>query len=468
MARPEPRGWHVRDADADADLDRLPPQDLEAEQAALGAVLMGGDAVKDVRAARLAPADCYRDAHRDILAAAYAVADTGEAVDVVSVATELRKVEQLAAVGDWDYLTRLVTSTPYAANARQYAAAVRACAVKRRAADAARLAATAIYDPLRTPAEAAELLRQAADAAAAEVTPAADTATTAAAYDAWATGTATVGYCLSTPWPSLNDALGGGLMRPDLYVVAAGSGVGKTALGCSLDYWVADHGEPVGVVSLEQTAGNLFARYVALGSDVPVTVLVRHGIPDAPCYRAQAVAAADRLRDQGRLHVVDKRACSGDLDDVCAHLRHLRETHGCKLLRVENFNNLTAAGHDSTAAMYDAIATRLDRLAADLNCPIVVLAQLGDRGDAAGKVSWSQQLQRLACLVVHLKRGDGETDGELLIRKLRDGDPRQSSVSLSGCPTTYRWTEAGCGQAPDVTSEAAPGEYDDDPFTEER
>ena len=111
--------------------DRLPPQDLEAEQATLGAMLMEAGAVS--RAMSIVEEDdFYREAHRRIFSAMRAVEEAGDPVDVVTVGAELRRREQLAVVGGGEYLTRLIGEVPTTAHVIRYATIVHEKAILRR------------------------------------------------------------------------------------------------------------------------------------------------------------------------------------------------------------------------------------------------------------------------------------------------------------------------------------------------
>ena len=100
--------------------DRLPPQDLEAEQATLGAMMIEAGAL--TRALNIvAESDFYREAHRCIFAAMKVLHEAGQPVDCITVGSELRKREQLAQVGGGEYLTRLIEKVPTTAHVIRYA-----------------------------------------------------------------------------------------------------------------------------------------------------------------------------------------------------------------------------------------------------------------------------------------------------------------------------------------------------------
>ena len=115
--------------------DRTPPQDMEAEQCVLGAMLMSKDAIADV-VETIRGTDFYRPAHEQIYNAITDLYGRGEPADAVTVADELGKRGELLRLGGAPYLHTLLASVPIAANAGWYAEIVREKAVLRRLVDA--------------------------------------------------------------------------------------------------------------------------------------------------------------------------------------------------------------------------------------------------------------------------------------------------------------------------------------------
>ncbi len=115
--------------------DRTPPQDMEAEQCVLGAMLMSKDAIADVVEV-LRGSDFYRPAHEQVYNAITELYGRGEPADAVTVSDELGKRGELVRVGGAPYLHTLLASVPIAANAGWYAEIVREKAILRRLVDA--------------------------------------------------------------------------------------------------------------------------------------------------------------------------------------------------------------------------------------------------------------------------------------------------------------------------------------------
>ncbi|MGY1988944.1 replicative DNA helicase [Mycolicibacterium fortuitum] len=117
------------------DFGRQPPQDMAAEQAVLGGMLLSKDAIADVLE-RLRPGDFYRPAHQNIYDAVLDLYGRGEPADAVTVAAELDRRSLLRRIGGAPYLHTLISTVPTAANAGFYAGIVAEKALLRRLVEA--------------------------------------------------------------------------------------------------------------------------------------------------------------------------------------------------------------------------------------------------------------------------------------------------------------------------------------------
>ncbi len=115
--------------------DRLPPQDLAAEQAVLGAMLLSKDAIADVLEV-LHGRDFYKPSHETIYDAVVDLFGRGEPVDMLTVNDELQRRGELARVGGTPYVVGLAQNVPVTSNAGYYATIVHDKAVLRRLVDA--------------------------------------------------------------------------------------------------------------------------------------------------------------------------------------------------------------------------------------------------------------------------------------------------------------------------------------------
>jgi replicative DNA helicase len=112
------------------ELEKVPPQNLEAEVAVIGAILQENEAIH--RAIEtLRKDDFYREAHRKIYEACLVLFERNESIDLITLSNELQKRRELEEVGGASYLTYLVDSVPTAANIGHHAKIIRDKAILR-------------------------------------------------------------------------------------------------------------------------------------------------------------------------------------------------------------------------------------------------------------------------------------------------------------------------------------------------
>ena len=121
----------MRSVETGAEAARVPPHDLDAERAVIGAMLVSETAVAAV-AERLAAEDFYSEVHRIIYGAMMRLYSRGEPIDQLTLTNELRSVNEFERIGGRPYVFQIVESVPTAANAARYADIVRGKALLRR------------------------------------------------------------------------------------------------------------------------------------------------------------------------------------------------------------------------------------------------------------------------------------------------------------------------------------------------
>ncbi len=134
------------------DMSELPPQDIDAEQAVLGATMFNHKAVDEVRAV-LDPSDFYRPAHETIWRAVLTLRTQDDPTDPIALAHHLNGTGDLRRVGGAAYLHTLVNAVPSVSNAGYYAQIVRSKAELRRLRDAGLRTVERVQEPGADPAE---------------------------------------------------------------------------------------------------------------------------------------------------------------------------------------------------------------------------------------------------------------------------------------------------------------------------
>ena len=141
-------------------LQKLPPQNVDAEQMVLGAILIENDSINKVVDV-LSPEDFYKDSHRKIFQIMLDMHVAREAIDLVTLSDNLRGKTTMEGVGGASYLATLVSLVPTAANIKYHARIVREKSVLRKLIHTSTDIITQCYDDSRTVDSIDELLNTA-------------------------------------------------------------------------------------------------------------------------------------------------------------------------------------------------------------------------------------------------------------------------------------------------------------------
>jgi len=95
--------------------NQIPPQDIEAEQAVLGAIFLDADSIIDAMEI-IEPQDFYRRSHQIIFQAMIQLNDRNESIDLITLKAEIEKSNSLEDIGGLTYLTELSQASPSAAS----------------------------------------------------------------------------------------------------------------------------------------------------------------------------------------------------------------------------------------------------------------------------------------------------------------------------------------------------------------
>ena len=374
-------------------LDRLPPQNLEAERGVLGSLLLVPDLCDEV-ALIIRPDDFYADANRILFENILEMHNAGQRVDATLLVERLRTKGLFEAIGGMAYLAEVAQSVPYAANATYYAKIVRDKATLRHLI----LASTEILreaydsanepDALLTDAErkifSLHDLRthdQVTDIGSLLVE-------TFARIDARLEKGDTSG--VGSHFTDL-DQMTGGLHNSELIILAARPSMGKTALAMNIAENVAIKGSHATLfVSLEMSRYELCQR-----------MLCSQGRIDASKFRSGFLSGDDRKNlvkasaklGQAPMFVDDSPARTVTEIGACA--RRLRRKHEIRLVVIDYLQLIQPDDpRDPRQEQVAKIARRLKHLARELEVPVLCLAQL-NRQVEAGKEGHRPKLAHL-------------------------------------------------------------------------
>ncbi|MGI8726182.1 MAG: replicative DNA helicase [Solirubrobacterales bacterium] len=248
--------------------EMLPPQNLEAEESVLGAMMVSRAAIDAVSDVRLDPVDFYRPRHRTIFEAIRVLDGRGEPVDALTVSELLQVEGGLAEVGGSEVVSSLAASTPAPGNAGHYALIVKQNAILRRLLEASQRIQGSIYKREGEPRELVEKAEQILF----NVARAEQAGDFSAISDILVVETERLeklasGEAEMTGTPSgftKLDELTGGFQPGNLIILAARPAMGKSALVCNIAENVAWKAKkPVAFFSLEMSETELAHRFIA-------------------------------------------------------------------------------------------------------------------------------------------------------------------------------------------------------------
>lgn len=417
---------------------KIPPQNLEAEKALLGALLLRPDAVSDV-IETVGHDSFYSERHRTIFSAMLELAQKGQPLDLVSVSGRLREVGALEAAGGTQYLAELAEMVPSPSNAQHYAETVQ----KKHAARGLIRAAEDILAQAYDESSDLEVLLDRAEKRMFEATNSQRTGASLREMRSIVPGVIEQiqhrreqGGGLrgvSTGFKSL-DAKLSGLQPSDLIILAARPAMGKTSFALDLARNVAiGNGLPVVIFSLEMSSQQLADRMLAAHARVDSWKL-RTGKALDDQEEQNLVEAASALSEAPIF--VDERPMLTAVG-VRSAARRLKAERGLGLIVIDYLQLLAPVNtknSDSMVQQVTEISRALKGIARELDVPVLALSQLSRKvEDRGGKPRLSDlrdsgSIEQDADVVMFIHREDKYNDAsdrpgiaQIMIEKHRNG-----------------------------------------------
>ena len=415
----------------------MPPQNIEAEQAVLGAMLISKEAIAEA-AQILNPVDFYREAHRIVYEAMLDLSNKNQAVDNLTVIEQLNKAGLLEKVGGIAFVTALANTVPTAANVIFYAKIVKEKSLMRRLINTATAIATMGYEDSEdadTIMDKAEkmILEIAANRKTSDFTPIKQIVidTFSKIEGLYESKGGLTG--LSTGFKDL-DHLTTGLQPSDLILVAARPSMGKTAFTLNIASHVAiKENKPVAFFSLEMSKEQLMQRMLCAEGLIESQRL-RVGDLDEQDWQ-KLIAAADKF-SKAPLYIDDTPGIS--IMELRSKARRLQQEKGLSLILIDYLQLMQGRnnkGSDNRQQEISEISRSLKSLARELNVPVIALSQLSRSVESRqikkpmlSDLRESGSLEQDADIVMFLYREDyynAETENknitDVIIAKHRNG-----------------------------------------------
>lgn len=418
-------------------LDRLPPQDLTAEQQVLGAAIMD-PRICDELATLLSSGQFYAAAHATIYDVLMRMHDTQTPISPKTFVQVLQQRGELERVGGVATLADIVNSVAVSKHYAYHAGIVVAKAKRR---DLIHAASEMLRDCWDETEDVAEIINRqeqvlsritSGQAAAVEAKPISSVMLEAMAHiDKVAERNEGIG--ILTGFDRFDEQIGG-LFPSELIVLAARPGVGKTAMACQVTSHIGTR-RPVYFASLEMAGREIAMRMLCTRAEVN-----SQRIRTASLNREERERLSDAANKVATLNVtLDARPRMTVMDiRRAARKVHRREGH-LGLVVVDYLTLLTPT--DEKKKRYEQVgdvAKELKALAGELETPVLALAQLNRDIDKTGKngearkprmadLRESGEIEQVADMIIFLHRqavGYRATESrhaELLIEKNRNG-----------------------------------------------
>ena len=422
------------------------PNDLLAEQSALGGMLLSAEAAAEVFDYVKAH-DFYTPKHETIFNAIVTLYGRGEPTDVITVTDELTKQGNIVRAGGADYLHTLTSIVPTAANASYYAQIVRDKAVLRRLVEVGTKIAQMGY---ANEGEVEELVNQAqADVYKVASEGVGDEYSTLgdsmqAAIDEIEAAQQRGGDLVGVPTGFLElDDMTHGLHPGQLVIIAARPAVGKSTLALDIARHAAIRSDKATIFfSLEMGRTEIAMRMLSSETSIPLQNLRKGTVENQDWTRIVSVRTS---LNSAPLYIDDSPNLT--LVEIRAKCRRLAKQMNLKMIVIDYLQLLTSGKKvESRQQEVSEFSRALKLLAKELNVPVIAISQLNrqaeqtkDKKPEISHLRESGSLEQDADVVILLHReGIGEKDhprageADLILAKQRNGPTGTIVVSFQG------------------------------------
>ncbi len=362
-------------------IEKLPPQNLEAEQSLLGCLLLDKDAIIKV-ADSLTEADFYREAHGLIFSTMRELFQRREPIDILSMANRLEEKNILERIGGRTYLAQLSNFVATASNVGHYAAIIQRKATLRRLL----AAASEIHEMGYKEEEDLELLLDSAEQKLFTVSqkymknvfvPIDNLLSEA--FDRIDELHKQSGKLRGIPTGFLElDGLLAGLQKSDLIILAARPSVGKTSFALDIARLCAVRSKtPIGIFSLEMSKEQLVDRMLCAQAGVSLWKMRTGKLSDQGEFDDfTRIGDAMGQLSESPIFIDDSPNCS--VMEIRTKARRLQMEKGLGLLIIDYLQLMEGRGKygDNRVQEVSEITRGLKGIARELNIPVIALSQL--------------------------------------------------------------------------------------------
>ncbi|MEX2145224.1 MAG: replicative DNA helicase [Candidatus Spechtbacterales bacterium] len=409
-------------------IDRLPPQDTEAEQAVLGSILINKESFFKV-ADFLNSEDFYLPVHKKIFNTLIELSEKGQPLDLLSVSSKLKERGQLEEVGGQGLLTKLVNSVPSAAHINHYAGIVYKKSVLRKLIESSYKIAELGYRE----SEDTDILLDEAEKVVFQISQRANSQNFSSLKSSLEEAFERIERLhgdpgalrgLATGFSDLDNKLAG-LQKSDLIILAARPSLGKSALALDIARHAAIKSKvPVGIFSLEMSHDQIVDRFLAAEAGVDLWRLRMGKLSSAGEHNDfEKIQKALGSLSEAPIYMDD--GLTSSVLQMRAMARRLQAEKGLGLLIIDYLQLIQPRGsNDNMVQQITEISRSLKALARELNIPVLALSQLSRAAAQSGEKPKLHHLR---------DSGSIEQDADVVLFIHRDifdtDDPAKSSLS---------------------------------------
>ncbi len=453
--------------DIDLALDRLPPQNIEAEQSVLGAILLENEALPKAIEI-LSPEDFYKESHRKIFNTMIDLFEKNEPIDLITVTDDLKKKNEIDAVGGVSYLSALVSQVPTAANIKYHSKIVRERALLRFLIRSATEIASRVYEDNL---DADELV----DYAEKTIFDISDKRikTSFVTLKEVIKGSFEMIEHLYDKKEAITgvpsgfrdmDELTSGFQPGDLVVIGGRPSMGKTALSLNIAQHVGlEMREPIAIFSLEMSKEQLALRMLCAEAMVDSNSVRKGFIKKEDWHKL--TNAAGKLAE-APIFIDD--SSSTTVLEMRAKTRRLKmEQGGLSLVIVDYLQLMRGRGNfERREQEISEISRSLKALAKELRVPVIALSQLNrgvesrhDKRPSLADLRESGAIEQDADVIIFLYRDEvynkdnhaNKGKAEVIIAKQRNGPTATVNLTfLSNCTRFTDFTDRSYQDAEEV------------------
>lgn len=433
-------------------LDRLPPQNTEAESSVLGSLMLDKDAIIKV-ADVLKPDDFYDYKHRMIFEMVLDLFSNNTSIDILTISNALDEKKLLDKIGGMGFLTTLVNAVPSAAHVTHYASIVRRKGTLRRlitaASDITNLAFKEEGDTDTILDQAEQKLFNVSQSSLKQNFVPINSIlheTFERIDQLHRDKTALRG--VPTGFIDLDNLLGG-LHKSDLIILAARPSMGKTSFALDMIRNVSVNAKiPTAIFSLEMSKDQLVDRLLSSQSDVNLWKIRTGHLNDDDFEK---IGEAMGLLSEAPIFIDD--TAGANIMEVRTKSRRLQSEHGVGLIVIDYLQLMTGRSTDNRVQEVSEISRSLKILARELNVPVIALSQLSrsvetrpDKVPQLSDLRESGSIEQDADVVMFIHRKDMYKDKEqqntnvadIYIKKHRNGAVGDISLFFDGEKASFR------------------------------